>query len=248
MKRTCSVLFGVVVWMAGAIAAAEPAAGEGAVLIPLGVADRAGNTGFVQAEKGGMDAVDLKTGKTIWQTKAARQPLIVAGDLVLAELRQGHSVKVVGFDVGTGRKLLESELIKLPEWASAGDVSIFGHSFEAVAWVVNGELLYRWEARTFYAGGAAPSPEILAAAAKHAAGLAKVHLQTGKVTELAGEKPVAAIPGRELQNGGRKFSLEMGQQTAGFNVPRKLRAIDAMNGKVIWEIPVAPDFQPPPRP
>lgn len=248
MKRTCSVLFGVVLWMAGAVAA-EPAAGEGAVLIPLGVADRAGNTGFVQAEKGGMDAVDLKTGKTIWQTKAARQPVIVAGDLVLAELRQGHSVKVVGFEVGTGRKLLESETIKLPEWASAGDVSIFGHSFEAVAWVVNGELLYRWEARTFYAGGAAPSPEILAAAAKHAVGLAKIHLQTGKVTELAGEKtPAAAIPGRELQNGGRKFSLEMGQQTAGFNVPRKLRAIDAMNGKVIWEIPVAPDFQPPPRP
>lgn len=234
--------------MAGALVAAEPAAGEGAVLIPLGVADRGGNTGYVQGEKGGIVAVELKAGKTTWQTMAARHPLIVTGDLVLAELRQGLSVKVLGFAAGTGRKILESEPIKLPEWARAGDVSIWGHSFEAAAWVVKGELIYRWEARAYYAGGAAPSPEILAAAAKHAVGLLKIHLQTGKVTELAGEKPPAPIPGRDLQNGGRKFSLELGQQTAGFFVPRKLRAIDAVNGKVIWEIPVAPDYQPPPPP
>lgn len=231
--------------MAGALVAAEPAAGEGAVLIPLGVADRGGNTGFVQGEKGGIVGVELKTGKTIWQTKAARHPLIVAGNLVLAEARQGHSVKVLGFDGGTGRKLLESEPIKLPEWAKAGDASIWGHSFEAAAWVVNGELIYRWEARTHYAGGAAPSPEILAAAAKHAVGLSKVHLQTGKVTELAAEKPPAPIPGRDLANGGRKFSLEIGQPGAGFLVPRKLRATEAVKGNVVWEIPVAPDFQPP---
>lgn len=216
MKQARSVMFGIGLCMAGVLVAAEPAAGEGAVLIPLGVADRGGNTGFVQGEKGGIVGVELKTGKTIWQTKAARHPLIVVGDLVLAELRQGHSVKVLGFEIGSGRKLLESETIKLPEWAMAGDASIWGHSFEAAAWVVNGELIYRWEARTYYAGGAASSPEILAVAAKHAVGLSKVHLQTGKVTELAGEKPPAPISGRDLQNGGGSFLWSSANRQLGF--------------------------------
>src|SRR5262249_37616394 len=54
------------------------------VVIPGGVADAEGKTGYVSNPAGGIDAVNLKTGKLLWDTKAAAKPLALDPDRLCA--------------------------------------------------------------------------------------------------------------------------------------------------------------------
>ena len=65
---------------------------------------------------------------------------------------------------GTGKLMRESDAGVLPEWASVPVT--YGRSFRSAVRPEKGAILYVWEARAFYAGGAAPTPEIQAAARK----------------------------------------------------------------------------------
>jgi hypothetical protein len=47
------------------------------VLIPGGVADAQGKIGYLANPKGGIDAVDLKSGNLLWHSAAASYPLLV---------------------------------------------------------------------------------------------------------------------------------------------------------------------------
>jgi hypothetical protein len=61
----------------------------------------------------------------------------------------------------------------------------YGRSFSSHAALdAEGDLLLHWEARAFYAGGAPPPPQVIAAARKDASGIARVNLESGKVTML----------------------------------------------------------------
>ena len=52
--------------------------------IPLGIADPSGRTGIVQAEDGGIDALDLETGKVLWHASEPTLPLGIGGGRVIA--------------------------------------------------------------------------------------------------------------------------------------------------------------------
>jgi hypothetical protein len=167
--------------------------------IPGGVADAEGNTGYVSNPAGGIDAVNLKTGKLLWDTKAAAKPLALDQDRLVAEANvqgKANSIRIVVLDTTRkGKSLLESKPIVFPEWVSVGVTH--GRSFASTGRLHKNYLLLSWEARAWYAGGARPTPQIEQAARKNASGVAQVNLKTGKV-EMLGKDELPKEKGPKL--------------------------------------------------
>jgi hypothetical protein len=171
---------------AGAAPAPEPKE-SGRAVIPGGVADAAGAKGFVANADGGVTALDLESGKALWDSKTAGRPVAVAGGRVLvqtADAKTPNALRVVGLDVEKGEKAWESDPIVFPDWAPPVEGQGAGRSFFSRARTGGGALLIAWRADTFYWGGAAPSPQKEAAARKHADGVARIDLESGKVEML----------------------------------------------------------------
>src|SRR5262249_55247437 len=69
--------------------------------IPGGVAHRAGKTGYVQVPAGGIDALDLASGKVLWSFKEPCRPLALVGDRLIchaAEKGKANAVRLVVLD------------------------------------------------------------------------------------------------------------------------------------------------------
>src|SRR5262249_38761729 len=165
------------------------------VPIPLGVADLAGKTGFVANDKGGIDVINLENGELLWDTKDANKPLAVVGKKLIAQapvMGKANQVRVLAVDVTEkGKKVLESDPRAFRDWVSVG--LTHGRSFQSSGRVHKGDLLLKWEAHAFYAGGARPTEEIIRAAKKDATGVARIDLEKGKVEMLAPDK----VPAQE---------------------------------------------------
>src|SRR5207248_2016269 len=142
--------------------------------------------------------------------------------------------------------LLESQVIRLPEWVSVGVTH--GRSFGSTARTDGtGGLLLTWEARAWYAGGARPTPEIERQARKSASGVIRVDLKSGRLEELDEEKipkgTPRTVPGetRSTKIGDRSFSIEDGPAKVPgrpFQQRRVFRATDD-KGKVLWQQEIA---------
>jgi hypothetical protein len=160
------------------------------VALPVGIADAAGKTGFLPNASGGIDAVNLENGELLWDTKLANRPLVAFEQKLAAYAPvegKANQVRVLVFDgKEKGKKVAESDPVELPEWVATG--LTHGRSFHATGKLVKGELHLAWEARAWYAGGARPTREIEERARKHAAGVAVVNLESGKVTMKDAEK------------------------------------------------------------
>src|SRR5207237_4619373 len=112
-----------VAWAAAAGAAPAPdAKGDGQPhFIPGGVTDADGAKGFVANDKGGVTALDLESGKGLWESKTAGKPVAVANGRVLvqtADPKKPNAVRVVGLNVDTGEKAWESDASVFPDWVS----------------------------------------------------------------------------------------------------------------------------------
>src|SRR5262249_26967471 len=83
-------------------------------------------------------------------------------------------------------KALESNAVTFPDWVSTG--LAHGRSFASSASLDKNDLLLKWDARAWYAGGARPTPEIEKAARREAHGVARVNLESGKGGMLAEDK------------------------------------------------------------
>src|SRR5262249_50219752 len=156
-----------------------------AVPLANGLADPEGKRGYVTDAEGGLTCLDLKTGQALWSSKAAARAVALDGARVVARTDAAgkpDTIKVVLFDAA-GQKVAESAAITFPDWVNVG--LAHGRSFAASGVVHKGELYLRWQARSWYAGGARPTPEVEAAARKTAEGVARVDLKTGKV-EMVG--------------------------------------------------------------
>jgi hypothetical protein len=173
-----------------------------------------------------------------------------------------------------GKKVKESDPIVLPNWAQVGqglDHHDGGTNFSVRAQVQDGDVLVKWHAGTYYFGGAAPSPEILEARNKSAAGIAKVNLTSGKVEMLKDDgKPLSDhfVPIDQLpkeahevaQREGWPFGCVIGQRAYGLAqkegkpvqfgsvVVAYLQAVDLMTGKLLWERPFEEKQMLPPPP
>jgi hypothetical protein len=136
----------------------------------------------VPNDKKGIDAIDLANGETLWQTTESNKPLLAFEKrlVVWTPVKdRPHEIRLVVLDTSEkGKKVLESKPIELPEWVGFGG---YGHSFVAKANLEKSAVIVTWEAHARYAGGAAPTPEILKAATKDATGAARVNLENGKV-------------------------------------------------------------------
>jgi outer membrane protein assembly factor BamB len=188
--------------LAALAAPTKPGDKDATAAVPFfgGVADVEGKRGYVPSADGGVDALDLETGKVLWNSKDATQPLArIARNLIALKPAKNktNAVVVVVMDADEGKVASESEAVVFPDWVSVG--LAHGRSFAAKGRVVDGDLWLRWQARAWYAGGARPTPAIEKAARKNADGAARVDLKTGKVEMLDADK-MPPEPGPKLSD------------------------------------------------
>jgi outer membrane protein assembly factor BamB len=100
---------------AGLVVAATAAVAEDARLsvpptVPAGFVDPAGATFFVTNANGNVEAVDLATGETLWESANAYRPLAVAGHKLIAQARvkdAPDTMRLVLLDLDAKGKLLK---------------------------------------------------------------------------------------------------------------------------------------------
>jgi hypothetical protein len=183
--------------VAGAAPLADEKSAPASVSFPGGLASADGKRAFVTNVEGGIDALDLETGKVLWSSKDAGRPLALGEKLLLAQATvKPNTVRVVGLD-DSGKKVFESEPIAFPDWVSVGVT--YGRSFASMARVQNGSLWLRWQARAWYAGGARPTPETEKAARKNDEGAVRVNLKSARVEMLTADR-MPAEPGPKVSD------------------------------------------------
>jgi outer membrane protein assembly factor BamB len=154
--------------------------------IPGGVVDATGQIGFVAGANGGIDALDLETGKVLWTSWKAAKPIAVVGKKLIA-WAPGKDVRIVVLDgAQEGKAILESDAVTLPRWVGAPGRApwsrcsvffdqndlIYKYQLEAISFYQDHRGLGRW--RTV------PGTEAHCAA--------RINLETGKVEMLADNK------------------------------------------------------------
>ena len=176
--------------LAALLMASAAAAGP---LLPCGVADPGGRTGFVTNARGGIDAVDLATGDLLWDVDAARRPALADDERLYAWAPvDGNGLRVLAFDRSKGGKpLLESEPVVFPDWVRVEEAP--GRSFTTRWRLDKGRLILDWEARSWFSGPHA-TPQAEAEARRRAAGQARIDVETGQVETAAAEAPAAPPP------------------------------------------------------
>lgn len=161
------------------VRAADPAPG---IAVHGGVADPAAKAVYLSDPAAGVVAVDIDTGKLLWESKEATHPVAARGKRVyaLAPVKgRANAFRVVTLDAGDkGKAVGLSDPITLPDGLDVGDANnrLLGpKTFYAVADLDGGVLRVRWKANSFPAG-------------KNGFGEARVDLGTGKVTTAPGER------------------------------------------------------------
>ncbi|MBI2803669.1 MAG: hypothetical protein HYX68_01635 [Planctomycetes bacterium] len=153
-----------------------------------GIADPTGKVGYFPNTTGGIDALDLTSGRLLWSAIDAKKPLLATDKRLFAQASvkgKANQVRVAVYDVTLeGKLIFESEPIVFPDWVSVPVT--YGRSFRSSARLDVKGLWLSWEANAFYAGGAAPTEEILKAARKNASGVARIDLDSRKVSAEKG--------------------------------------------------------------
>lgn len=172
------------------------------IVLPAGIADPTGHTGFFAGANGGIDAVELKTGKLLWQTHEAQVPLLVDGKYLLAQAGvKRNRLRILRLDLTRqGECDLESDPIVFPAWVRTGEG--LGRSFQSDWRLEKRRLVLEWEASAWYTGPTKPTPEQEKAARKHASGTARIDLRTGQIEVGPAEKtatPLAAALPEHLE-------------------------------------------------
>lgn len=79
--------------------------------LPGGVADPAGRTGFLINAEGGVTALDLRSGRVLWETASKGHPLVVASDRLYVSVPAGPDhLRILAFDImRKGEVVFESD-------------------------------------------------------------------------------------------------------------------------------------------
>jgi len=170
------------------------------VSLPDGIAGTEDNLAYLMNPTGSIDAVELATGKLRWTTKDASTPLLAFKGRLVAQIAvadKANALRILGFDAASGKVLLTSEPLIFPDWVQATGTT-WGHNFASSSTLEGDELIFKWQASTHYAGGAAPPPEVEEAARRNANGVFRVNLKTGKV-QIVEAAPQVEAEGGEIQ-------------------------------------------------
>jgi len=233
-----------------AMLAADPAPVVGSWVGNDTIASPDGKLIFARG-KDGVEAIDVATGKLIWVTKGANRLAGVSGTTVIAwaaDAKKPNAFSIVAMDSGTGKELFKSDAITLPDWANTAKEH--GFSFRTAARSDGKQVVVVWQANTFYAGGAAPPPEVEKAARREALGSVVIDATTGKTT-IEDRKPKDSEFGTfNNKVGALEFQIE--EQIPAFKpgVPMVTTVtLTAMrDGKAVWSRDLAGNPWSPPRP
>jgi hypothetical protein len=207
------------------------------VFMPSGVADADKQVGYVGDSAAGVNALDLRTGESLWTSDVLARPLIVQ-ERRLAALRsvaqQANNLQIIVLDrYDRGKVLLESDPIRFPGWAYPTIVP--AATFRYQTCLEEDELLLEWEAHAMYRGGAPPPPHIQAQANQAAAGVARIDLRTGKVQMLPLPRKGEMQRPPELQNE-NLFSYQQGPSDTWETDPWVVDdVLAAISGEIIEE-------------
>jgi hypothetical protein len=152
---------------------------RGTVRLPRGVADPGGIAGYVRASNG-IERLDLGSGECIWATGIAEYPIGLwqARLIALRVASRATAMQIVTIDLERpANALVSSAPIPVPAWTIAAPERL-----SVDASIEGDHLIVAWASQKAYEGGAPPPPEIELAAARSAAGAARVDLATGEVT------------------------------------------------------------------
>ena len=167
------------------------------VYIPAGVADEKASVACVRTPEGGVEAIDLARGRTLFVAAPPARPLLIAsGVAYLLEERPGRALQMALYDVARGRLLRTIDLaaLALPAWASIAGAA-GGREwtlFDAEARLDLDRLTLVYQARRMRAYGSRP-PEAI----DEVAGAAEVILDSGRVLRAAAarfDRPPLAQP------------------------------------------------------
>ncbi len=220
-------------YLGPAVVLAAPPAGNSPpelpapIRLPAGIADPAGRIGFFASAADGIEALDLASGKVLWQTHEAQRPLLVDGDHLLAQAgTKRNRLRILRFDVKhNGECDFESDPLVFPTWVVTGEAH--GRSFTAHWHKDKHHLVLDWEARAWYTGKTHPTPEQEQTARKHARGSARIDLRTGQVEVLSVPTrptlPQPPLP-EQLEKKELRWQALVGQQW-------KVLALEEQNGQ-----------------
>jgi len=247
----------ILVGSAGAALAADAKPAVGVAVAGVGGVTPGGAVVYLPAKDGGIEAVELATGKAVWANTDAGLLIGATDELVVGRVAgkgKPNGFRVVLIDAATGKTAATTETVELPEWARATGAAGQGWNFAAAALPEKGELAVVWKADAFYYGGAAPTQEILDAARKTAAGRVAIDPATGKITRTTDHKlaadDLATSPdvGGAAKAAGFTFAVEQ----TGFGRPpdfmTKRTLAVSRDGNPLWKRELAGVLRLPPPP
>jgi hypothetical protein len=239
-----------------ASAYADDKPNNGVPIVGVGVVSVDQKMVFLPAKGGGVEAVDLASGKVLWLNKEASKLAGASDKLVfalVADEKKPHTFRVVAFDIATGKTLGKSDVIAMSDWATTAKVG--GRSFRVAAKAEGEGAVVAWQARAFYYGGAAPTPQILEAAKKEESALVTVDFKTGKLTRTTAKPKDAdfdAGTGGKFNNKLGDYEFQVEEQIPGFqpgaSTVTKVTFKVLKGGKELWTRELAGNPWSPPPP
>lgn len=147
-------------------------------------------TAYLMNTQGGIDAVDLSSGESIWTTSRAAKPLLLHGDLLIAQAAEapGRSgvFRIVGLNTtAKGEPVFEAD-VELPEGVSAFVSDGPGITFRASARISEVDLIVSWLFSEQPISGAYIEAD--ATAFRQVTGTARIDLETGRVEPLGSDE------------------------------------------------------------
>ncbi|WP_216870681.1 outer membrane protein assembly factor BamB family protein [Modestobacter excelsi] len=194
-------------------------------------------------------ALDPRTGDVRWRQGRGLRPCAVTAHAVVAvRVDDPDGPVVVVLDSADGRELWTAVLPDVPIWARRALADDPPSSLDCT---LDGEqVLLRWEASTWYEGGAAPGARVLDEHARQADGAVRVDLGSRSVqpaspgdlaaharperetAELAGDRGLAA----DVVDAGRAGGLRVELATPAATDAVVLRGVDQEDDAVLWEV------------
>jgi hypothetical protein len=212
-------------------------------LSPGVVVDLATNRAYVMRPEGGIAALELAQGKTLWESKDAAKPLTIAGDLLVSQAEpeeDSNELKIVTLDTeNEGRAVLEQS-IQLPASVKPSITRSAARAFTASADVVTGDAAVTWQYQERFVQGKRAEKEVLPGEPEPPAGT----LPPGVLRTEQGEA-VEGGPKTETANGAFRLDLRSGTVTP--QRPAQRSAPVAATGQAI-ELPPSEQLSGVPEP
>lgn len=219
---------------------------QATLAIPGGLVDPADNAIYVMNTDGGIDALEIKTGKLLWKTPKGETylPLAVVDKRVVARMLDQKEIRIAVLDSAEkGKQLLKSEVLSFPDWVApyrhhwfenrfGGGSGFFRHEFSARERIDGNHLVIEWQG--MYRKGQVEK--------KEGKGSFRIDLKTGRVKttfpdeNVKPEEKPAAVGKNTVGN----YEIIVEDTTDGapamsrlYN--RTLKVKDKETGKQLWQ-------------